>query len=163
MIRRDYVIELNDSMMGLAPDHWRDDSAVLRDLVVDRMDAIYVKDDVPRPVFLQNENFDRYGLHASSSPLPFSVCIRIAEQHDLQTNCFSHFFFFSFCFLFFSFLLFTYSKPAREYRGERPSVTRRRRKVIERETEEDDEGGHREEQVKRAKPSYQVPWWCTIL
>eukprot|EP00026_Physarum_polycephalum_P010618 Phypoly_transcript_10786.p1 GENE.Phypoly_transcript_10786~~Phypoly_transcript_10786.p1 ORF type:complete len:393 (+),score=56.97 Phypoly_transcript_10786:176-1180(+) len=55
---KDYVIELNDSMMGLAPEHWREDSAILRDLVLDRMDAIYVKEEVPRPVFVQNEQFD---------------------------------------------------------------------------------------------------------
>lgn len=58
---RDYIIELNDSMMGLSPEHWREDSLVLRDLVMDRMDAIYVKGEHPRPLFNQlDEPTDLY-------------------------------------------------------------------------------------------------------
>jgi len=40
---KDYIIELNDTAIGILADRWEEDSITLRDLTLDRMDTIYCK------------------------------------------------------------------------------------------------------------------------
>lgn len=63
--------------MGLAPEHWAEDTKILRDLVLDKMDAIYVKNDVPKPLFQQNEEFDRFLFSFFFFPPPFFILFLI--------------------------------------------------------------------------------------
>jgi synapsin len=40
---KDYIIELNDSAIGMLTEHWLEESTKLAQMIINRMNEIYVK------------------------------------------------------------------------------------------------------------------------